>query len=324
MMSSNIPETNSLAIGVDLGATKIAAALVRRDGQVLASRQTLTEAEAGPTAVLERIADLTAQLITAAPSRVIGVGVGSPGRVSPAEGVVRNAVNLNWTEVHLVEELRLRLSDDLPVWIGKDANASALGEHYFGAAQGVDDFVYLGVGSGLGGGVMAQGVIVTGADHNAAELGHLSLDPDGWRCSCGLRGCAETIVSGPGFVRLASEYLAAGRFATNLSSQDELSAEQILEAARSGDELAHAALEEVGRILGIVMAACVSLLNPAKIVIGGGLGLAAFDQLVPAARAELTRRTLAASHDNLQILPSRLSSPAVGAACLVWHGLKNH
>jgi len=312
-------EADTLAIGIDLGATKIAAALVSSQGQVLAARRVPTSADQGMSAVLDRITGLADELATSSPQPVIGIGVGTPGVVHPEKGTVRDAVNLGWTEVGLKDELRNRLSADLPVSIGKDANASALGEYYFGAAQGTCDFVYLGVGSGLGGGVMAQGMLITGADQNAAELGHLVLDPAGWQCACGLRGCAETIVSGPGLVRVASDYRQSGRFASSLPSQARLSTSAILAAAKSGDELALAALDEAGRNLGLIMAACVSVTNPALFVVGGGLGLAAYDWLAPAARLELARRTVLASRHNLQIVPSRLSSPAVGAACLVWY-----
>jgi glucokinase len=312
-------EADTLAIGIDLGATKIAAALVSSDGQVLIARRTPTSAEQGLSAVMDRIAGLARELEAMAPKPVFGIGVGTPGVVDPEKGSVRDAVNLGWTEVCMVEELHKRLPAELSISIGKDTNASALGEYYFGAAQDICDFVYLGVGSGLGGGVMAKGVLVTGADGNAAELGHLVLNPDGWECACGLRGCAETIVSGPGLVRVANAYRQSGRFATSLPYRGELSTSAILTAAKKGDDLALAALDEVGHNLGMVMAACVSVTNPAIFVVGGGLGLAAFDWLARAAPLELVRRTVPASRQNLQIVPSRLSSPAVGAASLVWY-----
>lgn len=317
------PAPESFAVGVDVGATKIAAALVAADGSVQQAHQLPTDPERGWQAVLDDVAALVATLSVAAPAappaRLLGVGVGTPGRVDALAGVVRNAVNLAWDEVPLVAELGTRLAIDLPVFVQKDANASALGEYYFGAAQGSDDFVYLSIGSGLGGGVMAGGILVTGADWNAAELGHLSLDPAGLLCACGNRGCAETVVSGPGLLQLAQTYLAEQCYDTNLPPADHLDPETILAAAGDGDELALAALNEVGRHLGMVMAACVALLNPGRIVIGGGLGLAAFDFLLPPARQALRERTLAGSIHHLQILPSRVESSAVGAASLVWH-----
>ena len=318
---------NTLAIGVDVGATKVAAALVTAGGETLATRQTPTAPERGGQAVLDDVVSLVEALSAEAPAAPRGTGVGTPGRVNERTGVVRDAVNLGWEEVRLVEEIEARLSASLPVWVQKDANAGALGEYYFGAAQGFDDFVYMSVGSGLGGGVMSGGALVTGAHWNAAELGHLSLDPEGRRCACGGRGCAETIVSGPGLVaqvreKLAHEQTAAKQGMVDGVQPEALTSEAIVAAARAGDDVARAAVADVGRHLGIVMAACVAILNPGAIVVGGGLGLAAFDLLLPPARAEVERRTLPASHDPLEIRPSRVPSSAVGAACLVWYHTK--
>jgi len=314
-----MPTTDGLTIGVDLGATKIAAALVASDGRILASNQTPTEPTKGSLAVLERIAAQVNDLLRRSPGLVSGVGIGSPGQVNSRLGIVRNAVNLGWDEIHLAAEVQLRLEQQLPVFIQKDANLSALGEYYFGAGQGCQDFVYLGIGSGLGGGILSGGHLINGADWNAAELGHLSLDTDGEICACGLRGCAETIVSGPGLLNLVRQYLAEGRLRSELVADPALTTSLILHAARSGDELARAALERLGGWLGMIMAACVAVLNPRRFVIGGGLGLAAFDELKPPALLELSRRTLPASLQSLTCLPSQVESSAVGAASLVWY-----
>lgn len=307
-----------LAIGVDVGATKIAAALVTAGGHVYAAEQLPTRPERGAAAILDDIARLIQAWLAEHHQAIRGVGIGTPGQVNSEAGIVRNAVNLGWNKVGLSAEIRERLRSEVPVWVQKDANASALGEYVYGAAQGFDDFVYIGVGSGLGGGVVAGGHLITGADWNAAELGHLSLDPEGALCNCGNRGCAETVVSGPGLVALARRYLHEARYASGLAGE-EVTTEAVLREAAAGDELALAALTEVGRRLGIVIAACVAILNPALIVLGGGLGLAAFDYLIPPARAEVVRRTLGASVDRLAILPSQVASSAVGAASLVWY-----
>lgn len=314
--------SDTMAIGVDVGATKIAAALVGRDGRVLESLHVPTGAEQGSQAVLDRIGSQINALLrhAASPSVApVGVGIGTPGQVNSVRGTVRNAVNLGWEEISLVDEICSRLVREIPIWIQKDANASALGEYYFGSARGCEDFVYLGIGSGLGGGIVTNGMLVTGADWNAAELGHLSLDPQGLQCNCGSRGCAETIVSGPGLLTLMETYLAQNNVPTQLSLDNPLSTQAIISAAQVGDQLALDALKEVGRHFGMVMAACVSTLNPGRIIVGGGLGLAAYDVILPAAQAELRRRVLPVSYTNLQILPSTLVSSAVGAACLVWY-----
>ncbi len=311
--------SETLAVGVDLGATKIASALVTESGGVLASRQTLTRSQDGADAVLQRIATEINALLTGAGERVAGIGMGTPGIVNPGEGVVRNAVNLGWDEVPLVSGVRGRLEHDLPVFVGKDTNASALGEYYFGAGSGCRDFVYLSIGSGLGGGLIVNGQIVTGSAWQSSELGHISLDPNGRLCACGLRGCAETTVSGPGLVTLVRERLAPGDSRSSLTASGDLSPAMILSAARQGDALALDAFAEMGTSLGIVMASCVAVLNPARFIIGGGLGLAAFDLILPSARATLAQRVIQSSIRALEILPSTLQSSAIGPSCLVWY-----
>lgn len=323
-------EPGTLAIGVDLGGTKIASALVTADGTVVDSCQQLTRPEEGFAAVLERIAGQIEHLAGLATHKILGIGLGTPGQVYAKTGLVLNAVNLGWEEVNLLDELRIRLAErkkdgslivasDLPLWIQKDTNASAVGEYYFGAARNCPDFVYLGIGSGLGGGIIASGRLIVGANSIASDLGHLSLDPKGLPCACGGRGCAETIVSGPGLMGLVRRFLQEQRYPSILNISSDLSTQDVLAAARSGDKLSQAALAEVGRNLGIVMAACVSVLNPALVVIAGGLGLAAFDEIMPAALQEIRKRNTPACYQNLKVARSQLISSAVGAASLVWY-----
>lgn len=307
------------AIGIDIGATKIASALVSETGKVIQSSQMLTIAEEGTEAVLDRVAEQILDLSGKSPGALAGVGIGSPGKVDAARGVVHNAVNLGWDEVPLTDEIASHIKGSLPIWIQKDANLSALGEQYFGAGQGLRDFVYLGIGSGLGAGIISGGRLVTGSDWYAADVGHLSVDPEGSLCVCGGRGCAETVASGPGFIRVTQQMLAKSPTNTLLSNGVELTPMDVLAAARQGDSLALEALAEVGRVLGIIMSACTVILNPSRFVVGGGLGLAGYDFIVPAARQELVRRTTPASRGMLDVLPSQVESPAIGAACLVWY-----
>ena len=312
------------AIGIDIGATKIASVLLAAQGELIKSAQTLTLAHEGTQAVFDKVAEQILDLVEQSPERVVGVGIGSPGKVDSEHGKVYNAVNLGWTEVDLVKEIAHRmdrLANHLPVWIQKDANLSALGEYYFGVRQGCKDFVYLGVGSGLGAGIISNGHLITGGDWYAADVGHLSVNPDGPLCVCGGRGCAELTASGPGLVRVAEQMLAEPSANSLLSNKTDLTPADVLAAASENDALALRALAEVGRVLGMIMSACTAILNPSQYVIGGGLGLAAFDLIMPAARQELMRRTIPESRALLEIFPSRLESPAIGAACLVWYAL---
>jgi glucokinase len=313
-----LPQEN-FAIGIDIGATKIASVLISETGNVAASSQVLTRPEQGMQAVFDKVAAQIQDLARQNPGSVVGIGIGSPGKVDSQSGKIYNAINLGWAEVNLVEEIYGRIGRDLPVWIQKDANLSALGEVYFGAGQGLQDFIYLGIGSGLGAGIISSGHLIVGGDWYAADVGHLSVDPDGLVCVCGSRGCAETIASGPGVVRVALQKLVNSPARSALANRINLTPSDILAAAQEGDALALQALAEVGRVLGMIMSACTAILNPSRYVVGGGLGLAGFDYIVPAAREELLRRTIPESRSLLDIVPSRVESPAIGAACLVWY-----
>jgi glucokinase len=307
------------AIGIDIGATKIASVLISEAGTVIASSQILTRVEEGMQAAFDRVASQIQELARQSPGSVAGVGIGCPGKVDSDHGKVYNAINLGWAEVSLAQEISARIEESYPVWIQKDANLSALGEVYFGAGKGLQDFIYLGVGSGLGAGIISRGRLIVGGDWYAADVGHLSIDPEGPLCVCGSRGCAEIFASGPGLVRVALQKLATFPGRSILANKIDLTPADVLAAAREGDSLALQALAEVGRVLGIIMSACTAILNPCRYVIGGGLGLAGFDFILPTAEEELLRRTIPESRSLLDIVPSQVESPAIGAACLVWY-----
>ena len=321
-MSSSVEH---FAIGIDIGATKIAAVLLSESGESVDASQRLTLPDEGMEAVFDKVAEQILTFARQKPGAVLGVGIGSPGKVDSSRGVVYDAVNLGWKEADLSEAISRRigpLANAVPVWIQKDTNLNALGEYYFGACQGYTDFVYIGVGSGLGAGIISNSQLVTGGDWYAADVGHLSVNPDGPFCVCGGRGCAELVASGPGLVRVTRELLANSSASSILSAHlRELDPANVLAAAGKGDPLALEALTEVGRVLGIVMSACTVILNPSRFVIGGGLGLAGFDFIVPTIREQMMRRTIPNHRGQTDIVPSRVESPAIGAACLVWYAL---
>ena len=316
---------HSIAIGIDVGATKIAAALVSTDGNVHAARQEKTRVDEGVQAVIDQIIwlvnDLAGSLSTDLvrnPIPLLGVGIGIPGQVNSKDGIVRNAVNLGWDEVYLVDEIQSHLENEIPVMIETDTNAGTLGEFTFGAARGCQGFVYMSIGSGLGAGLIINDRLILGSTWKAAELGHISLDPDGLPCACGLRGCVETIVSGPGMLNLVTQYISQGKYPTRLSIESEINTIAVVSAAFDGDDLALAVFSEMGRYLGIIISFCATLINPNLIVIGGGLGLAAFDLMIPAVWQEIKRRTLFSVYSELKIVPSQQVSSAIGAASLVF------
>lgn len=310
---------DQVAIGVDIGGTKIALALVDRRGNRIAEQVLPTRPDDGPDAALDQIAQAVEALRAGAPGPVAGVGIGSPGHVDPESGIVHYAVNLGWTDVPLRDGVRQRLGGELPVWVHKDTNAAALGELYFGAAQGCKDFVYLAIGTGLGGAAVAGGRLVTGLNAYAMEVGHLALYPEGRVCRCGLHGCAEAYVSGVGLVAGVRELAPAYPHSALATQSDTVTTHAILAAFERGDPLAVAVMDQAAETLGMVMGACASLLNPARFILGGGLGHAAARFWIERAGAVFRRRVLPAARDGVTVVESTVSSSAAGASALVWH-----
>jgi glucokinase len=318
-----------LAVGVDVGGTKLAFALVSERGKVLSTHRVPTQVSDGNDRVLQRIVDGIEFIINSTPdlnpkssvldaSSIQGIGIGCPGQVDPQTGCVRLAVNMGWKDVPLQQEIKQRLPYELPIYIEQDANAGALGEMYFGAAQGCQDFVYIAVGTGLGIGGVIKGRILSGATNFAMEIGHISLDPNGRQCRCGLRGCPEAYVSGVGLLNGLS--IHRSKFpGSALATAESPTTAMILEAAAQHDPLASLIMYEAAEYLGITMAYCAAALNPKLFVIGGGLGKAAAPFLIDKAASELYRRTLPAAHEGLKIVQSQVNESAVGAASLVWH-----
>jgi len=311
------------AIGIDIGATKLAFALIDSKGRVIASMQKPTAPKGNPSAVISDIASGIMLLEQKAPGEIRGIGIGTPGQVISEEGIVINAVNLGWGRINLERELNSLLNLDIPIYLMKDADAALLGEYTFGAARGISDLLYVCIGSGLGGAFMVNHSLVPGSNGTAAGIGHMMLNPNGRVCSCGLKGCAETIVSGPGLVMETEELAAHKGLPTTLRENIELNPYIILEAARHGDLLAQQAFSNLSHGFGLVISYCISILNPSMIVVGGGLALAAYDIILPQALDEMRKHALPHTYQELQILPSKLPNSAIGPASLVWYFDKN-
>jgi len=308
--------SSDIVIGVDLGGTKIAFAAVDRQGKVLADHVLPTLPLEGAEAVIGRIVqgiETTAGLVEA---NVVGVGIGSPGAIDVANGVILNAVNLHWIDVPLAAGVRAGLKFDIPVQVQNDVNVAALGEYLFGAAQGVSDFVYLAVGTGLGGGAMSGGKLISGAQGMAMEVGHISIDPRGRLCGCGTPGCAEMYISGKGVLEGAKAHLS--EFPNSPLTLQPLSTAAVVAADKLGDPLARLVIDEAGDALGTVMAWSAAMFNPALILIGGGMGKVLGERLLTRAQAALAKRVYPPMLNKLRFGWSQIEATAVGAAALSW------
>ena len=306
-----------LSIGLDIGGSKMAFVVADRQGKIRQRSTLPTDAGAGSAHTFNRIADKLNQLI-AGHDRVSGIGIGVPGPVDPGRGIALHAANLGWKNVNLRAAITERLSHPLPVYIENDVNAGALGEGLFGAALGRPSFIYLAVGTGLGGAIMLNNQLVRGASNSAMEIGHLSLEPiRGRPCACGLRGCLETSASGKGVVARAQEQIA--EYPDSPLRADAITTRRIIKLAETGDRLALHVMSEAAQALGIACAICLSLFNPSLIIFAGGFAQASWHLLEEPLRQSMRSRCLPLNVDAVDISLSPLADAALGASALVWH-----
>jgi glucokinase len=275
------------AIGVDIGGTKIAAGVVDEDGTILAQTRRATEPD-DASSIDRAVADVYAELSSSYDVRKIGVA--AAGFVDTARSTVLFAPNIAWRDYPLRDRVEALIDDDVRVVVENDANAAGWAEFRFGAGRDVDDMLMLTVGTGLGGALVVDGKLVRGAWGVAAEVGHMRVVPGGHYCGCGHEGCWEQYASGSALVRDAQAALVAhpDRGATLLDmaggDPQALTGPQITEAAQAGDPLSVQLLAELGRWIGEGSASVAALLDPALIVIGGGVGAAGDLLLTPARR----------------------------------------
>lgn len=267
--------TKPLVVAVDLGGTQIRVALSDLDGTFLRRIACPTEAGQGPEAVLRRLVARIQEIRQGIrDDDILGVGIGSPGPVDALAGVIISPPNLpGWNEVPLRDILEQRLS--LPVRLANDANAAALGEWAFGAGRGHQNVVYVTISTGIGGGVISEGRLLLGHRGLAAEVGHMTLQPDGPRCNCGNYGCWEALASGTAIAREGAEAVRAGR--SSLLTQmcagqaEAVDARLVGEAADRGDPAAQEIIERVAVYCGVGVGNLLHLYSPELVLIGGGV-----------------------------------------------------
>ncbi len=310
-----------VTVGVDIGGTKVAAVLLDEHGRMLARMKVPTRAEGGFATSLAQVVSVVREMLSRARAKGLSVhalGVGCPGPLDPRAGVVYRPPNLpGWDEV----PIRSLLEEEtgLPVCVDNDGNLAALAEAAFGSGRGVGHLVYFTLGTGVGGGVVADDKVFYGKRGAAAELGHLVVEAGGRPCRCGGRGCLEAYVSGPSLVRRTKEALEAGAYSVYLRPEQELTPARVTEAARAGDPLAKEIWEETIAYLAAGVVSAVHAFDPAMVVIGGGMA-AIGDMLFLPLRGLVEKWVMAYPGRGLRILPSCLGTDAgvVGAAWLAW------
>ncbi len=317
-----------LAIGIDIGGQSSKCGVVTQDGTILC-QSVVTSLIDNFDEYLALLADTVKDLTrkTAAQGIPVGIGIGAPN-ANRIDGTIRYAPNLRWARdaegkpgvVYLAA--RLEEATGLHVRITNDANAAARGEHTYGVARGIDDFIMITLGTGVGSGIISHGRLVYGHDGFAGELGHVCVVRDGRQCNCGLKGCLETYASAMGVARTAREFLQKDSRESLLRRIDpeSISSKDIYDAAVQGDELAKEIFLYTGRILGHALGDFVKFSSPQAIVLFGGLTKSReffHDEMVQAMNDNLMQIW----KDKIQILYSSLKesdAAILGASSMVW------
>lgn len=311
-------------LGVDLGGTKISVGAMSADGtRRLEPHTEPTLASEGADAVVGRIVSMIettiAQVIREAGAvrdDILGVGIGSPGPLDRERGLVITTPNLGWHNFPLRD--RVSHGAGLRATLDNDANCATLGEWWIGAARGARNVVGMTIGTGIGGGLILDGKLYHGSSDVAGEVGHTSIDSTGRRCKCGNYGCLEAYASGPATADRAREALAGGDDSLLIAMVDgnleNLTAQQVYDAAKQGDLVAREIVRETARFIGTGIANLLNIFNPDVVVLAGGVAQAGEELFAPV-RAEVRRRAFKPAVDACRIVPGTLHGAAgvVGA-----------
>jgi glucokinase len=308
-----------LIVGVDLGGTKVIVGTVTEDGSGLHGvYEEPTPVEEGPDGVIRLMVSMihrslarTREELGTPDLDVAGVGVGAPGPLDTARGIVLVAPNLGWKEVPLREHIES--ATGLSTALDNDANCATLGEWWRGAGRGGRVVVGITIGTGIGGGIVIDGQVFHGASDVAAEMGHTTIDVTGRRCKCGNYGCVEAYASGSAIAARCVEEIQAGtpsRIPEHVGGRlEEVTAQTVYDAAHEGDALALEIVRDTARFLGASIASIVNILNPDVVVVTGGVTKAG-DRLFGPLRTEVARRAFKPAVAACRIVPGELPGTA--------------
>lgn len=312
-------------VGVDVGGTSLNVGVVPWDGRrVLGMRSLPTRSERGAKFVVDRLVSMVEEALADARREaeppgegVLGVGIGSPGPLDRETGTVLSTPNLGWRNFPLRDLVANAVGHEAT--LDNDANTAALGEWWRGAGRRADSLVALTLGTGIGGGVIIDGEVYHGASDAAGEVGHMTIDATGRKCSCGNYGCLEAYASGPAIAARAAEGLERGRSSVLRKMVDgdlgEITAETVYEAIVAGDAYAEEVMRETARLLGAGVASLVNAFNPGVVVICGGVTRAG-KHLMDPLEAEVRRRAFRETAEACRIVTGELGDMAgvIGAA----------
>ena len=311
-------------VGVDIGGTNVKIALVDKKGEILFSKTVPTRAEMGYEYTVGNIKQSIKELIEEAKiekNAIEGIGFGFPGQIDCDNGIVRILPNIpGWINVPIADIMQKEFN--VPVKVDNDVRCAALAELNYGAGCGCKNLICITIGTGIGSGLIVNGKLVRGASNAAGEIGHIKLSlHDGPICGCGDMGCMEAYASGPAIVAMAKEYVAGGKstkFREIAGSVDAITPAIVARAAKEGDVVAQRIFQIMGEYIGTGLASVVNLLNPEKIVIGGGVADAG-DILIEPLKSALKNRAMPIQGAAVDIVPAQLGNTAgvIGASLLI-------
>lgn len=309
-------------IGVDVGGTNIKIALVGTNGEIVYSNSISTRAEMGYeytiSAMKQAVVDLMKETKTDA-KNIEGIGFGFPGQIDYKNGIVRFATNIpGWVDVPIEEIFEKEFG--IPTRVDNDVRCATLGELNFGAGKGCKNLVCITLGTGIGSGIVVDGKLVRGASNVAGEIGHIKLQMNGGPlCGCGDYGCFEAFASGPSIVAMAQEYIKGGKSAKFREMADpEITPYIVAQAAKEGDVVAKRIFTIMGEYVGFGLASVINLLNPERIIIGGGVADAGEIIFAPI-RETISKRAMPIAAAAVEIVPAQLGNMAgvIGASLLI-------
>ena len=312
-------------IGIDLGGTSVKFAILTQEGEIQEKWSIKTNIlDEGSHIVDDMIESIQHRLnlLGLSATDFQGIGMGSPGVVDRENGTVIGAYNLNWKTLQPIKE-KMEKALGIPFFIDNDANVAALGERWMGAGENQPDVVFMTLGTGVGGGIVAEGKLLHGVAGAAGELGHITVDFDQpIACTCGKKGCLETVASATGIVNLtrryADEYEGDATLKRLIDDGEEVTAKTVFDLAKEGDDLALIVYRNFSRYLGITCANIGSILNPSTIVIGGGVS-AAGEFLLQGVQKVYDENTFPQVRTTTKLALATLGNDAgvIGAASLV-------
>jgi glucokinase len=317
-----IPKHQNMYLGIDIGGTTTKMGLTNSTGSFLSENSFSTASYSSPEQFLTALEGEIIRMVSLAGGHLQGIGVGAPS-ANYHTGIIENAANLGWRgQLNIKSHLETFMG--CPVLVTNDANLPAIGEMIYGAAQTMQDFVTVSLGTGLGCGIVSNGILIGGHHGMAGELGHINVKPNGRKCGCGRRGCLETYVSATGLKRTLFKLLAdynGGHSELEEFAFDEISAEKITESALRGDKIAIKAFNYTGRILGMKLADLLLITDPEAIFLVGGMARAG-DLLFKPTIESLMDSKLDTYQNTVEVLPGKLPLEKVsllGACGLIAH-----